>query len=195
MSEPIFFESPSAWRDWLAEHHTSESEVLVGYWKKGTGRASMTWSESVDEALCFGWIDGVRRGLDDERYTIRFTPRKASSTWSAVNIAKVAQLMTAGRMAPAGIAAFEARKEARSGIYSYEQSEPAVLPEAYEQRLRDNAAAAEFFDRQPPSYRRAVIHWVVSAKQEATRVRRLEQLISESAAGRRIKQFVSPVRT
>jgi uncharacterized protein YdeI (YjbR/CyaY-like superfamily) len=194
VSEPIFFESPSAWRDWLAEHHTGEAGVLVGYWKQGTGRPSMTWSESVDEALCFGWIDGVRRGLDDERYTIRFTPRKKSSTWSAVNIAKVEQLLAADRMTPAGIAAFAARKESRSAIYSYEQPEPAALPEAYEQRLRADAAAAEFFDRQPPSYRRAVIHWVVSAKQEATRVRRLEQLVSDSAAGRRIKQFVSPVR-
>jgi uncharacterized protein YdeI (YjbR/CyaY-like superfamily) len=192
MSEPVFFTTPADWRAWLEEHHAGEREVLVGFWKKGSGRPSITWPESVDEALCFGWIDGVRRRIDDESYSIRFTPRKARSIWSAVNIARVAELTEQGRMQPAGLAAFARRSDDRSGIYSYERDEAAVLPEAYERRLRENAAAAEFFDRQPPSYRKVALHWVGSAKKEETRLRRLDQLVAESAQGRRLKQFVSP---
>ena len=192
MSEPVFFATPADWRAWLEEHHAGEREVLVGFWKKGSGRPSITWPESVDEALCFGWIDGVRRRIDDESYSIRFTPRKARSIWSAVNIARVAELTEQGRMQPAGLAAFARRSDDRSGIYSYERDDAAVLPEAYERRLRENAAAAEFFDRQPPSYRKVALHWVSSAKKEETRLRRLDQLVAESAQGRRLKQFVSP---
>jgi uncharacterized protein YdeI (YjbR/CyaY-like superfamily) len=192
MSEPVFFATPADWRAWLDEHHADEREVLVGFRKKGSGRPSITWPESVDEALCFGWIDGVRRRIDDESYSIRFTPRKPRSIWSAVNVARVAELTEQGRMQPAGLAAFARRSDERSGVYAYERGEDAVLPEAYERRLRENAAAAEFFDRQPPSYRKVALHWVVSAKKEETRLRRLDQLVAESAQGRRLRQFVSP---
>jgi uncharacterized protein YdeI (YjbR/CyaY-like superfamily) len=193
MSEPTFFATPEPWRAWLAEHSATSTELLVGFHKKGSGRPSITWPESVDEALCFGWIDGVRRRIDDESYAIRFTPRSGRSTWSAVNIRRVAELTAEGRMQPAGLAAFEQRSVERSVVYSYEQ-EPAstALPAEYEERLRADAAAAEFFDRQPASYRRAVIHWITTAKQETTRLRRLDQLMAECAQGRRLRQFVSP---
>jgi uncharacterized protein YdeI (YjbR/CyaY-like superfamily) len=192
VSEPVFFSTPDDFRAWLEEHHGDARELIVGFYKKGSGRASMTWSESVDQALCFGWIDGVRRRIDDDSYTIRFTPRKPRSTWSAVNVAKVAQLEARGLMTPAGRRAFEQRAEHRTGTYSYERRDEAQLPEDYEQRFRSNAAAWEFFQSQPPSYRRTAIHLVVSAKQHTTRERRLEQLIADSAAGRRIKQLSWP---
>ena len=188
--EARFFASPEEWRAWLEEHHDAEREVLVGYWKRGTGRPSLTWAQSVDEALCFGWIDGVRRRIDDERYSIRFTPRTARSRWSRVNVERVAELTDAGRMRPAGRAAFEARTE--EGTYSYEQQRDAALDEARERRLREDAAAWEFFGAQPPSYRRAAIHWVMSAKRESTRDRRLAQLIECSAAGRSVPPLTRP---
>ncbi|HBB87055.1 MAG TPA: bacteriocin-protection protein [Blastocatellia bacterium] len=185
---PKFFKSPSDFRKWLAAHHANAKELLVGFYKKDTGKQSITWPESVDEALCFGWIDGIRRRIDDDSYSIRFTPRKTSSTWSAVNIARAKELSREGRMAAAGENAFVARKENRSGIYSYEQRS-AELIEPYAGKLRRNKAAAKFFASQPPSYRKAANWWVISAKQEETRLRRLEKLISLSAAGQTIPQF------
>jgi uncharacterized protein YdeI (YjbR/CyaY-like superfamily) len=189
--EARFFASPEEWRAWLEEHHDREPEVLVGYWKRGTGRPSLTWAESVDEALCFGWIDGVRRRVDDERYCIRFTPRRPRSRWSEVNVARVAELERGGRMRPAGRAAFAARTE--EGTYSYErqQREAALDPER-ERRLRADEAAWAYFSAQPPSYRRAVIHWVTSARREETRDRRLAQLVECSAQGRRVPPLRPP---
>jgi uncharacterized protein YdeI (YjbR/CyaY-like superfamily) len=185
-----FFASPEEWRAWLAEHHDAEPEVLVGYWKRGTGRASLTWQESVDEALCFGWIDGVRRRIDDERYTIRFTPRKPASRWSLVNVARVAELTEAGLMHPAGRAAFEARTA--EGTYSYEQRDEAAFDPERERRFRAAAAAWAWFEAEAPGYRRTATHWVMSAKRDATRDRRLAALIADSAAGRRIGPLRRP---
>lgn len=185
---PRFFKSSAAFRKWLAAHHATVKELLVGFYKKDTGKQSITWPESVDEALCFGWIDGIRRRIDDDSYSIRFTPRKTSSTWSAVNIGRAKELIGAGRMAPTGEKAFAARKENRSGIYSYEQRS-AELVEPYAGKLRRNKAAAKFFASQPPSYRKAANWWVLSAKQEVTRLSRLDKLISLSAAGQTIPQF------
>jgi uncharacterized protein YdeI (YjbR/CyaY-like superfamily) len=183
--KPLFFRTPAEWRAWLEQHHASEKEVWVGYWKRETGRPSLTWPESVDEALCFGWIDGLRKSIDASRYRIRFTPRKSSSIWSRVNIARAEALIAEGRMRPAGAAAFAARQENRSGVYSFEQRRP-ELEEPYASTLKGNAAAWDFFQRQPPSYRKAAGWWVVSAKQESTRLRRLKTLIEDSAAGLRI---------
>jgi uncharacterized protein YdeI (YjbR/CyaY-like superfamily) len=181
-----YFESPAAWRAWLEEHHAEAVEAWVGYHRRATGRPSLTWPESVEQALCFGWIDGIRKRVDDERYTIRFTPRKPRSVWSRVNVEKVAELTDLGLMRPAGLAAFAARDERRSGIYSFEQREDARLTAEQEATFRADAAAWAWFEAQAPSYRRAVIWWVVSAKQEATRARRLAQLIEDAGQRRRI---------
>jgi uncharacterized protein YdeI (YjbR/CyaY-like superfamily) len=180
------FERPEDFRRWLERHHDSEPELWVGYFKKGSGRASMTWPESVDEALCFGWIDGIRKRIDDERYMIRFTPRRPGSIWSAVNIGRVGALEAEGRMRPEGRKAFEARREDRSGIYSYEQRDEAALPAAFEDRFRSDEAAWAWFDAQPRGYRQTTIRWVMTAKREDTRERRLATLIADSAAGRKI---------
>ena len=180
-----FFRSPPDFRMWLAGHHDTAQELWVGFHKRGSGRPSLTWPESVDEALCFGWIDGIRRSVDDASYTIRFTPRKRASTWSAVNIERVRKLTGEGRMEPAGLEAFQARRENRSGIYSYEQR-PEGLVEPYRGALRKNRAAWTFFQAQPPWYRRAASWWVISAKKEETRLRRLSSLIEASAQGRPI---------
>src|SRR4051794_5546895 len=177
--EPTFFATPAQFRAWLEEHHDSASELLVGFYKKGSGRPGITWPEAVDQALCFGWIDGVRRSLGDESYTVRFTPRRSRSIWSAVNVARVAELTKLGLMRPAGVSAFEARRDDRTGIYSHEQKQAARLGRAQQQRFRANAKAWEFFQAQPPGYRRQAIWWVVSAKREETRARRLEQLIAD----------------
>ena len=158
----------------------------MGYFKKGSGRASMTWPESVAEALCFGWIDGIRKSIDAERYMIRFTPRRKGSVWSAVNIRLVRELTEQGRMWPAGLAAFEARREDRSGIYSYEQRDKAVFPPAFEERFRARKKAWAWFEAQPKGYRQTTIRWVMTAKREETRERRLQTLIEDAAAGRRI---------
>jgi uncharacterized protein YdeI (YjbR/CyaY-like superfamily) len=190
MSEPVFFASPAEFREWLEKHHGSEQELLVGFYKKGSGRQNMTWSESVDQALCFGWIDGVRRSIDDDSYSIRFTPRKARSTWSKVNVQKVDRLKREGLMEPAGLQAFAARSEGNTGIYSFEREQQAELPPEYERRF--TREAREFFESQPPWYRRAASHWVVSAKKQATRERRLATLIEDSAAGRTIKPLTRP---
>ena len=184
--EPIFFATPDEFRAWLQEHHATESEVLVGFHKKGSGRPSITWPQSVDQALCVGWIDGVRRRIDDASYSIRFTPRKARSTWSAINVRRVAELAADGLVHPAGIAAFERRSDDKTAIYSYEQREAAQLDAEQERRFRANARAWDWFQAQAPSYRRTATYWVASAKRQETRERRLERLISDSAAGRPI---------
>jgi uncharacterized protein YdeI (YjbR/CyaY-like superfamily) len=186
VSAPLFFASPEEWRAWLADHHASESEVLVGLYKRASGRQTMTWSQAVDEALCFGWIDGVRRGVDEHSHSIRFTPRKARSTWSAVNIDKAERLIAEGLMRPAGLRAYGARSEENSRIYAFEQGD-VQLPREAEQRLRANAAAWEYWESRPPGYRRLASWWVISAKREETRERRLRTLVEDCAAGRLIK--------
>ena len=191
--KPTFFVTPTDFRAWLEENHEREPELLVGFHKKATGRPSITWPEAVDEALCFGWIDGIRRSLGDESYTIRFTPRKARSTWSAVNIRRVRELAAEGRMQPAGLKAFEARSEDRSAIYAYEQREAASLSPEQERELRADPKAWEFFQSRPPSYRRTAIWWVVSAKREETRARRLRTLVEDSA-NRRLLRHLRPRR-
>ncbi len=182
----IFFSTAADFRKWLGPNHATATELWVGFYRKHTGRPSLTWPESVDEALCVGWIDGIRKRIDAESYMIRFTPRRRGSIWSAVNIRRVAVLTNEKRMQPAGLTAFAARIENKSGIYAYEQRSE-QLPEPYASRLRKNKAAWEFFQAQPPSYRKTLGWWVVSAKQEETRRKRLEKLISESARGRRLR--------
>ena len=191
---PIFFATQEEFRAWLEEHHADATEQLVGYYKKGSGRPSMTWPESVDHALCFGWIDGVRRRIDDVSYSIRFTPRKAQSTWSAVNLKRVPELIDLGLMQPAGLAAYERRTEARSEIYAYEQGQTAELGDEFERQFRANEAAWTFFEAQPVGYRRTATRWVISAKREETRRKRLVALIADSTAGRRIRQLTPPSR-
>ena len=184
------FRDSSAFRRWLEQHHGTDGELWVGFYRKRAAKTSVAYSEAVDEALCFGWIDGITYRVDDELYTIRFTPRTKRSTWSVVNVRRVGELMAAGRMHAAGIAAFEARRSDNTGIYSYE-NRPAELPPQYAARLRADERAGTWWEAQTPSYRRAATWWVVSAKQEATRDRRLEQLIADSAAGRPIKPLAS----
>jgi uncharacterized protein YdeI (YjbR/CyaY-like superfamily) len=186
--KPIFFKSPQEFYDWLEEHHETDSEVYVGFHKTHTGKRAMSWSEAVDQALCFGWIDTRSNRIDEDRYMQRFTPRKPDSNWSKINVEKMAKLTEAGQVRPAGLAAFEKRTDAKTGVYSFER-ESAELPADYEQRLRANAPAAEYFDSRPPWYRRTAVHLIMSAKREETRLRRLAQLIEDSAAGRDIKQL------
>lgn len=188
---PTFFRSAAAFRGWLARHHGSEKELLVGFHKVATGRRSMTYKEAVDEAVSFGWIDGVRRGLDDASYTIRFTPRKPTSIWSAVNIERVKALTAEGRMMPAGLAAFARRDEKRSAIYSYEREHAELDAEALEVFAR-NARALEFYQQQAPWYRRTTAHWVSSAKRPETRARRLTTLIDYSARSERLPMLTPP---
>ncbi|MFY9150991.1 MAG: YdeI/OmpD-associated family protein [Prolixibacteraceae bacterium] len=183
--EPVYFSGTAEFRKWLEENHQSESELLVGYYKVHTKKPSMSWSESVDEAICFGWIDGIRRSVDDESYTIRFTPRNPKSNWSAVNIKKVEKLIHQNRMAPAGIKAFEKRTEDRSVIYSYE-NRPEKLDPDMETRFQQNKQAWDFFNAQAPSYKKTIIYWILSAKQESTRLSRLDKLIQASKTGNRI---------
>jgi len=189
MSEPIFFESPQSFYVFFEEKQTTEKEVYVGFHKTHTGKRAMTWSESVDQALCFGWIDTRANSIDEDRYMQRFTPRKPGSNWSKINVEKVAKLEEAGLMRPAGLAAFERRSDSRTGVYSFERGEEATLPAEYDEQLRANPAAAEYFDAKPPWYRRTAVHLIMSAKREETRLRRLAQLIEDSAAGRDIKQL------
>jgi uncharacterized protein YdeI (YjbR/CyaY-like superfamily) len=191
----MFFAAPDDFRAWLAEHHETERELLVGFHKRGSGRPSITWPESVDAALSFGWIDGVRRSIDEHSYSIRFTPRKRTSIWSAVNVARVAELVKSGKMAPAGLRAFAARTPERTGVYSFERNVAARLTAAQEKALRANRKAAAFFDGQAPWYQRAAIHWIVSAKRDETKERRLAQLIADSAAGREIPPLRRPAGT
>ena len=184
--EPLYFPSPTHFRAWLREHHATARELLVGFHKKSCGEPSITWPESVDAALCFGWIDGVRKNVDSTRYTIRFTPRRPTSIWSKVNIDRVRELIELGLMQPAGLKAFAQRTDEKSAIYSYEQRKNAALGTAYEQTFRKNRKAWDFFQAQAPSYRRVCSWWVISAKQAETRLRRLTQLIDSSAKGRRL---------
>jgi uncharacterized protein YdeI (YjbR/CyaY-like superfamily) len=186
LQQPTFFATPDELRAWLAEHHEARDELWVGFHKKATGRSSVTWPQAVDQALCFGWIDGVRKSLGDESYKIRFTPRKSRSTWSAINVRRYGELLAEGLVAPAGVAAFERRAEDRTAIYSYENRDKAVFEDEQEARFRADAAAWEWFQAQPPSYRRTATYWVVSAKRPETRERRLTRLIEDSAAGRTI---------
>jgi uncharacterized protein YdeI (YjbR/CyaY-like superfamily) len=190
--QPTFFATPDEFRAWLAEHHGQATELLVGFYKKGSGKPSMTWPEAVDAALCFGWIDGVRKRVDGLRYTIRFTPRKPRSTWSDVNVKRVAELEALGLMQPAGRQAFAARVETRSGIYSHEQKHDVELDGLYAQTLRANGPAWEFFQAQPPWYRRAAGWWVTSAKKDETRQKRLATLIDDSANHRTLSHLTRP---
>lgn len=183
---PVFFATPEELGAWLEEHHETASELWVGFYKKGSGKPTITWPEAVEEALRFGWIDGVRRSLGEDSYTNRFTPRKPTSNWSLINVAKVEELKRRGLMAPAGLRAYELRTPERTGVYSSERAKAAVLPAAFDERLRANPAAAEWFDGRPPSYRKTAIHWVISAKREETRMRRMQQLIDCSAEGRTV---------
>ena len=184
--EPIYFTRAADWRAWLQAHHEEEAEVYVGFYKRSTGRPSLTWSEAVDEALCFGWIDGVRRGVDDERYTNRFTPRKPTSNWSAVNVEKVRRLEAAGKMTAAGRAAFERRRDDRVAVYSYEQRYQATFEPVAERRFKANRRAWSYWQDQTPSYRASATYWAVSAKKPQTRERRLTKLIEDSEAGRTV---------
>lgn len=183
--EPVFFATPAEFRAWLKANHASASGLLVGFHKKGSSKPSMTWPESVEQALCFGWIDGIRRTIDETAYTIRFTPRRRGSTWSAINIRTVERLMADGLMGPAGISAFEQRKENNSAIYSFEQQEVAFSTED-EALIAASPAAWENWKKFPPSYRKQATWWVISAKRPETRTRRLNQLIEDAARGDRI---------
>jgi uncharacterized protein YdeI (YjbR/CyaY-like superfamily) len=180
-----FFRTPADLRKWFKKNHATAQELWVGFYKVGSGKPSITWPESVDEALAVGWIDGIRKTVDDESYKIRFTPRKKVSTWSAVNIRRVHALIDEKRMQPAGLKAFEARREYRSGIYSYEQR-PTELVEPYRSQMKRHKAAWAFFQAQPPSYRKTLTWFVLSAKQESTRLTRLERLIEACTDGRRL---------
>ena len=185
--DPIYFESPAELRDWFERNHETASELWVGQFRKAAGRPTVSWSEAVDEALCVGWIDGVRYSVDAERFTQRFTPRRKGSNWSAINIAKVAALTAEGRMRPAGQTAFEARSDERSAIYSYEQRHLAKLAAEDEAQFRANEPAWQWFEKAPTSYRTAATYWVVTAKRPETRARRLSTLIEDSAAGRPVR--------
>lgn len=189
--EATFFPNPAAFRRWLAAHHDTTAELWVGYHRKATGKPSMTWPESVAEALCYGWIDGIRRKLDDTRYRIRFTPRRPRSIWSAVNVQMARELIAAGRMQPAGLAAFQAADPERTAIYSYERAR-ARFSSGQQARFRSDAAAWRWFQAQPPGYRKQVTAWVTSAKREETRDRRLSQLIACCRAGKRIPALTRP---
>ncbi|RZJ70025.1 YdeI family protein [Flavobacterium sp.] len=184
--EPIFFETTSDFRNWLDKNHDSKKELLVGFYKVASGKPSMSWSGSVDEALCFGWIDGVRKSIDSESYSIRFTPRKPSSIWSAVNIKKVEQLIKSKLIKPEGLQAFALRSEAKSSIYSHENP-TAKLDEKLESEFRKNKVAWNFFNAQPPGYKKVILHWITSAKQEKTKESRLEKVIRESENGKRLQ--------
>jgi uncharacterized protein YdeI (YjbR/CyaY-like superfamily) len=183
---PRFFATPREFRRWLAKHHADTAELWVGFHKKDTGRPSITWPESVDEALCVGWIDGLRKSIDADSYMIRFTPRKSGSIWSAVNTRRANALIAEGRMTPAGLRAFEGRDPKKTNLYSFEQRKAAQLDPALEKRFKANSAAWKFFQSQPDGYRRVAIFYVMSAKQPITRARRLDTLIRDSGAGLRI---------
>ena len=180
---PTYFDDQDKFRQWLELHHDKEKEIIVGFYKVSSGKPSMTWSQSVDQALCFGWIDGVTRSINHERYCIRFTPRKKTSIWSAVNIKKVEELTKLGLMKPEGLIAFSYKTESRSKIYSHEK-EPVALDLSYENQFKQDQVAWDFFSEQAPSYKKVMIHWIMSAKQEKTRQSRLEKTIEVSKIGR-----------
>lgn len=187
MSGPVFFTDAPAFRAWLANNAATAGELMVGFHKVGTRRPCMRWSESVDEALCFGWIDGVRRRIDEDSYAIRFTPRKRDSIWSAVNIAKVDRLRAQGKMTAAGEAAFAHRKEAKSGVYSHERPDMPELSEEELARFRLDMAAWAYFETVPPGYRKTVLHWITGAKRAGTRAGRLARLMRACATGTRLR--------
>lgn len=187
MSTPTFFPNAQAFQQWLAAHAETATELLVGFHKVGSGVPCMSWSESVDEALCVGWIDGVRRRIDEATYSIRFTPRKPQSIWSAVNIAKFAQLDAEGRMQPAGARAFALRTEARSRVYAHEREDSAELAAPELAAFQRDALAWAYFERTPPSYRKVVLHWITTAKKPETRAARLAKLMEACSAGQRLK--------
>ena len=184
--QPVYFKTSGDFRKWLQRNYDKATELLGGFYKMKRTHQRITWSESVDQALCFGWIDGVRKSIDGERYCIRFTPRKATSTWSAININKVKELCANGLMHPAGISAFEKRKENKSRIYSYEK-EPVTLPDKLENIFKSNKKAWQFFSKMPASYKRPAIHWVMSAKREDTRQKRFNELVTDSEKEKKIK--------
>ena len=190
-AKPVFFPSPEAFRRWLAKHHESEKELVVGFHKVHTGKPSLTWPQSVDAALCYGWIDGLRASLGEGAYTIRFTPRKATSIWSNVNTRRVEELTKAGLMAPAGLAAFARRDPKRAGIYAFEEgnAKHVALDAKAGRAFRARKKAWAFFESQPPGYRRTAVNWVMSAKREETRANRLAQLIADSVNGERLALF------
>lgn len=183
------FKDAAAFRAWLEKNHARSQELWVGYYKKHTGRPSITWPESVDEALCFGWIDGLRKAVDEHSFTIRFTPRRPKSIWSAINTRRAKALIKSGAMQPAGLAAFKARTAKRSGVYSFEQRHTIELDPAHVKLFRRVPAAWEFFQAQPPGYRRRMAWWITSAMRETTRRSRLEKLIAHSALRQRVPQF------
>lgn len=183
--QATFFPTQAAFRKWLQKNHKTKKELIVGYYKVDSGKPSITWPQSVDQALCFGWIDGIRRSIDKESYCIRFTPRRSTSNWSAINIKKVKALTRAGLMAAAGKKAFEQRKEGRSGVYSHEK-EPVALAPKYQRQFKRNKPAWHFFNEQPPSCKKVMVYWIMSAKQESTRLMRLEKTKKASAGQRRV---------
>jgi uncharacterized protein YdeI (YjbR/CyaY-like superfamily) len=190
--KPKFFSTPSQFRSWLQEHHGAFEELWVGFHKKDSGKPSITWPEAVDQALCFGWIDGVRRSLDSNSYVIRFTPRKPRSTWSAVNITRAKELAAQGLMSRAGLTAFARRSDEKSAIYSYEQRKSAKLADEQERNFRANRKAWNFFESQPPWYRRTAVYWVTSAKKEETQAKRLSTLIEYSERQKPIPPLARP---
>lgn len=190
MSVPKFFRTAEAFRKWLDKNRDGTAELLVGFYRLNSGRGGLTYRDALDEALCFGWIDGIRKRYDDDSYTIRFAPRVAGSIWSVVNTRRMEELIQMGRVHEAGLRAFERRDKKKSKLYSYEVGNSKFEP-AQERLFRAHPAAWEFYQRQAPWYRRVSCYWVTSAKKEETRARRLEQLIADSANGRRIKQLIS----
>lgn len=183
--KPVFFKTQADLRRWFEKNHDKKSELIVGYYKTGSGKAGISWSQSVDQALCFGWIDGIRKSINDESYCNRFTPRRPKSNWSAVNIKKIEELTASGLMHPAGLSAFMKREGSRSRVYSYENI-PARFPQNFEKEFKTNKNAWEFFRSQPPYYQKTAIHWVMSAKQETTKQARFEKLIKASGALQRV---------
>ncbi len=182
---PRYFKTSAGFRRWLSENHAAVTELWVGFYKKGSGKGGITYHEAVRQALCFGWIDGVRKSVDENSYVNRFTPRKARSTWSLINIKHVEELKKLGLMEPAGLKAFAARDPNKSGVYSFERAALKLTP-AYEKRFRQNERAWEFFSVQPPYYKKVAVFWIMSAKKEETKLRRLEALIQSSAAAERL---------
>ncbi|MCC6690649.1 MAG: YdeI/OmpD-associated family protein [Bacteroidia bacterium] len=187
-TKPTFFSSQWDFRKWLEKNHAKTHELFVGFYKVNSGKLSMTWSQSVDQAICFGWIDGIRKSIDDESYFIRFTPRKTSSIWSAINIKKVDDLSKQGLMHQAGLVSFSHRKPHKSKIYTYEK-EPVKFSNVFEKKFRTNKKAWAFFQTLPPSYHNSAIDWVMNAKKEVTSIKRLDELINDSEAGRKIKRL------
>ena len=184
--KPRFFATPGKFRAWLAKNHATAPELLVGFYKKGSGKPSIDWPQSVDEALCFGWIDGVRRNIDADRYSIRFTPRRARSVWSSINIRRVKALSKEGRMSAAGLAAYQRRSKDRSAIYAYEQRARAKLTPAETRLFKTHAGAWEHFSKLAPSYRQKVLYWITSSRKPETRKKRLSLIMAASSAGKKL---------